>query len=456
MEDEKQSEEIPEDIQIEPDEEQHNKYNNFNSNLNSNQESTSEEEKSLEKKNNSKSPNSNKKQKQNTKNNNIPKKKKPFVITENKTDPYKKIKIVINACSFLDEYMMPIWCQKNSYIKFLVEGKWRIDKKYDYTDSKGFKSNNSKGFNYGALIGRIGKKNIDDLDENKKKKEKGKEKKRENFLMDENTFLVANEVTYMVKEEGPLYLRANLPKKLKIEPEGKLEVSIYDADYMDISEINQKIGWIENGTIIVNNNSKNNEKSPSKNKGVTGTSKAQSDKEIEKNIRNNINNLRMNPLMYYEKYISFNTKYYWTKDYLEKVKSEFKDPLQEDEKVYKFLADYIKSPSQEKIKKDINTNKNKLTEYLSKMDEDLSFYIKDLVDFSKIVKVKCKITQKVNPIDIIAQYLLDKKYRPNIFNQYSKGLIIKIWKNFLNESTLVIMAIILDRDNVLLEEPTSV
>jgi len=230
--------------------------------------------------------------------------------------------------------MMPIWCQKNSYIKFLVEGKWRIDKKYDYTDSKGFKSNNSKGFNYGALIGRIGKKNIDDLDENKKKKEKGKEKKRENFLMDENTFLVANEVTYMVKEEGPLYLRANLPKKLKIEPEGKLEVSIYDADYMDISEINQKIGWIENGTIIVNNNSKNNEKSPSKNKGVTGTSKAQSDKEIEKNIRNNINNLRMNPLMYYEKYISFNTKYYWTKDYLEKVKSEFKDPLQEDEKVY--------------------------------------------------------------------------------------------------------------------------
>ena len=46
------------------------------------------------------------------------------------------MKILVNACSFTEEYMMPIWCPKDVYIKFRVEGKWRIDKQYDYTDSK--------------------------------------------------------------------------------------------------------------------------------------------------------------------------------------------------------------------------------------------------------------------------------------------------------------------------------
>ena len=92
-------------------------------------------------------------------------KKNPFIISEIQSSPYQKIKIRINACSFIDEYMMPIWCPKGVYIKFRVEGKWRIDKLYDYTDSKGISSNHSSGFNYGALIGRIGldKKMISNL-----------------------------------------------------------------------------------------------------------------------------------------------------------------------------------------------------------------------------------------------------------------------------------------------------
>ena len=329
MEDDKQSEEIPEDINIEPDEHENenvneakNDYHNINSNYNSNKASISNKKKSPEKREKSKSPNPNKKSNQNAKNKNMIQKKKPFLVTENKTEPYKKVKITINACSFLDEYLMPIWCPKNVYIKFLVEGKWRIDKKYEYTDSKGLKSNNSKGFNYGALIGRIGKKINNKTDENEKEKEK--EKKKVNTFVRDNTFVIANEFTYLVKEEGPLFLRANLPKKMKIEPEGKLEVSIYDADYMDISEINEKIGWIENDINLINNNednnnnNENNKKSPNKNKG--NISKEPNDKEIENNIRNNINNLRMNPSMYYEKYISFNANYLWTKEYLEKKK----------------------------------------------------------------------------------------------------------------------------------------
>ena len=78
---------------------------------------------------------------------------------------------------------MPIWCPKNVYIKFKVEGKWRIDKNYEYTDSKGLKAYSSKGYNYGALIGRIGKKSDDDLDEPEKEKEKEKQKKKEIVLL---------------------------------------------------------------------------------------------------------------------------------------------------------------------------------------------------------------------------------------------------------------------------------
>ena len=452
MEDDNQSEEIPEEINIEPDENENiTKSNSNNLNLNpySNKELNSNKKKSPERKDKSKSPNPNKKSDQNVKKKISTQKKKPFLVTENQTDPYKKVKITINACSFLDEYMMPIWCPKNVYIKFIVEGKWRIDKKYEYTDSKGLKSNNSKGFNYGALIGRIGKKINNNINKNQKEKEKGK--KKDSSLLKENTFVIANEVTYLVKEEGPLFLRANLPKKMKIEPEGKLEVSIYDADFMEIPDINEKIGWIENDNNLTDNNAKNNtQKSPNKNKN-----KEQNEKELENNIRNNINNLRMNPSMYYEKYISFDANYLWTKEYLSKKKAEGRDPLQDNETIYKFLSEYIKAPNQQKLKKDINVNKNKISECLAKMDEDLSFYIKDLVEFNVVVKVKCKMTQKDNPIDIIVQFLLDQQYRSNIFNQYSKGLIIKICKNFLNNYTLVIMAIIIDRDNALLNEPAS-
>ena len=384
-----------------------------------------------------KSPQSNKK----LKNKNTQQKKKPFILSETQTDPYKKIKITINASSFLDEYMMPIWCPKNVYIKFRVEGKWRIDKQYDYTDSKGLKSNHSKNFNYGALIGRIGKKNNDELSEKEKEK-----KTRANSLYNQDNFLVANEAAFFVKEEGPLFLRPNLPKNMKIKPEGKLEVFVYDGDYMSIPDINEKIGWLENATIVGEKSERSKTKSPNKNKANIIEL---NEKEIENALIKNINNLRMNPSMYYEKYISFNTNYLWTKEYLYNIKIPPKMPLKEDEEIYNFLTNYAKSFIPEYIKK---INKINLKENLTKMNESLSNYIADNVPLSNIVRVKCKLTQKENPIDIIVQYLLDKQYRKNIFTQYSKRITVKITKNFFNDFSLVIMTIILDRDNELIEE----
>ena len=327
---------------------------------------------------------------------------------------------------------MPIWCPKNAYIKFTVEGKWRIDKKYDYTDSRGLSSNSCKGFNYGALIGRIGK--------------------GENFL-------VVDESYVFVKKEGPLFLRQNLPKRMKIEPEGKLCVSVYDGIYMEIQDINEKIGWIESGIINIYKNEKNNSNNDinKKSNNINNSDNKNNEineEDLEKSLINHINNLRMNPTMYYEKYISYNSKYIWTKEYLDKKNGEIRDPLEEDKKAYNFLLKYFKIPKQQILK--TIPYKNKITEILSEMDDTFRYLINEEVGITKIVKVKSKITQKENPIDIIVQYLLDKQYRFNIFDTYSKALTIKIIKNFYNNSTLVVIAIIKDRDNVLLEEPTSI
>ena len=377
--------------------------------------------KSPNKNENSKSPNNNSR---NTKKTNVI--KKPFIIAENQTDPYKKVRITINACSFLDEYMMPIWCNKNSYIKFKVEGKWKIGKLYEFTDSKGMPSNHSTGFNYGALIGRVG------LD--KKPFE----------------FLISNEACIFIKKEGPLFLRRNLPKKLKIEPEGKLEVIVYDAEYMEMEKINKKIDWNEYMAIDHNNENENNKKGNSENNNKNTNSNIKKieleEKELEKNLMKLLNNLRMNPTKFHDIYIK--SKLLETYEFLikndkkeKKVEKEKKEALSGNEKCYQYLENFFKLPSQLELKKKINN----LNENILKMDEDIEYFL--YAETGKTVKTKTKITQKDNLIEIILQYLLDKKFRTYIFSSKSQSLAIKVLKNYINNSsTLVNVSIILDKD----------
>ena len=388
-----------------------NSSKNENSKSKINQQSKSNKEKSRSPNYKSKSPINNK----NNKKNIIT--KKPYIISDIQTTPYKKIKIIINACSFYDEYMMPIWCPKNEYIKFKVEGKWRIDKLYDYTDSKGIPSNHSKGFNYGALIGRIGL---------------GKK------------FVVVNESCLLVKEEGPLFLKQNLPKNMKIEPEGKLEINIYDADYMDIKDINEKIGWKETGTIDHSNenaNTKNNnDKKLINSNNIKNVKMEMEEKGLEKNLRKQFNNLRMNPTMFYEKYID--KKLVETKEFLIKNEKVQRIPLNEEKEYNDLLEKYLNSPMQIQFKQKLN--KNNVNENLSKLNENIEFYLFDAI--GKTIKSKIILTQKDSPNEVVLHYLLDKKFRTYIFSSHSQFLAVKVLKNYYTQSTLVIMAIVLDKD----------
>ena len=327
--------------------------------------------------------------------------KKPFIISVIEYSTFKKIQIIINACSFLEEYTMPIWCPKDAYIKFKVKGEWRIDRLYQYITSKGLPSNNTGGFGYGALVGRIG---------------------------NDNKFVIVDDKAVVVKEDGPLYLKQLLPKNMKIKPEGKLEVNVYDGEYMEIEEINKRIGWKENNS--VNNDENNNE---NRENIISEKEREKIEKaNFEKKLRNNMNNLRMNPLQFYEQYICKSKITKKTKTYLEKLSALGLSALNPNEDYYNSILNYIKLMNQNNLKG------NSCIEFISRMEEEIEYFIYD--SLGKGSKVMCKLTQKNKPIDIIIHCFLDKKFRFYIFNRRSKDLTVNILNNFYKDFSLIVIA----------------
>ena len=391
-----QEEEIPEDIDIQEDEYQRILIGGADSSDNVDKYNSKRDDQKKKRQSRSKSK---------TKKN----KRKPFQITVIEDSSYKKIKIVFNACAFLDESVMPIWCPKDSFIKFKVKGKWRIDKLYPYTDSKGLPSNNRGGFGYGALIGRIGKG---------------------------EKFVVSDDKAVIVKEEGPLYMKQLLPKNMKIEPEGSIEVCVYDGEYMNIDEINEKIGWIENN---IENNDINN-KNEIFDDNTINKKEDNMKKEFENKIRNEMNNLRMNPLLFYDQFINKNKNLTNTRKYLEKLKDEYLGVLNLNNDYYDAICGFLELFDQNKNKN--NINKNNVTDYLLELEKEVEFFLID--KFEMKTKVKCRLTQKTNAKDIIIQCFYDKKYRFYIFNKKCRDLTVNVFNNFYKDFSLVIMAFTLE------------
>ena len=349
-----------------------------------------------------------------SKSNNKNKNKKPFIITLLDDSSYKKIKILFNACAFIDECLMPIWCPKNAFIKFKVKGKWRIDKLYPYTDSKGLPSNNKGGFGYGALIGRIGKG---------------------------EKFIVSDEKAIFVEEEGPLYMKQILPKNMKVEPEGSLEVFVYDGEFMDINEINEKIGWIENND---ENEDENNQNDIFDDNSIRMKKDDNIKKDFENKIRNEMNNLRMNSMLFYEHFINKtnNKKNNLTQSrkYLEKISNEYLGVLNSNEDYYNAISTYFEIFNQSMNKK--NLYQNNITDFLIELEKEIELFLID--KFERKTKVKCRLTQKSKAKDIIIQCFYDKKYRFYIFNKKCLDLTVNIINNFFKNFNLIIMAFTLE------------
>ena len=332
------------------------------------------------------------------KNKNI-KEKPPFEIKNDVTNNYLKIiNIKIDSSYFLKEYLMPLWVNKETTLKFRTQGKWRIDKIHDYTNSSGIPSTHCFGFNYMSLIGRVG---------------------------NGPPFLIKEESSFTTDREGPLYLKINFPKKLKVDPDGIMMVSILDAEYMPIEEINKKIGWVEN---IKN-------KKNIKQIGIT---------KLENDLINNLNNLRMNPILFYEKYIKDKHDIIWTKNFLEKKDlNEKLKPFLINNNYNNLIQKTLDYFGINNIKKQISELKTSI--FIENMERELKITL--IEEIGKECVTCCKVTKKENTIDICVQFLLDQKLREYLFKKEYNSLSLKILSNFYNDNHLVIMIILKDDDN---------
>ena len=277
-------------------------------------------------------------------------------------------------------------------------------------------SSHTIGLNYGALVGRIGS---------------GK------------PFMISPNCTYTSKTDGPLYLRNNLPKKMDVKPEGTMEVKVYDGICMPIEEIYEKIGWkennINNSTIEIS--------------------------ELENNLILTINNLRMNPILFYEQNIRDNKKIIWTEDYLQQKVSNYNNnnkylnnnknendndndiknydiqPLFINEKCCNIINDYFNKYL------DIKTKiiKQKLNQFLEDIQKMITSEIR--AELKSDVIVNFKLTKKNLPIDISIQYLLDKKIRNYIFDKNYNLIGVKFIENYNDDFHLVILAILKKSSN---------
>ena len=327
-----------------------------------------------------------------------PKKKlSPISISSIKIDESKSIYLIkIKACYFFKEELIPIWFEKDTYIKFITTGKWRIDEKYNFTDSRGMPSNHNSGFNYGAAVARIGS--------------------GPNFL------LAPNDFTYFTNNEGPLYLRMNLPKNITMNPEGTMDIKVFDGTLMTIDEINSKLGWKEK------NMDYSNEKST----------------ELENGLTKDLNNLRMNPVLFYEKYIRNKCNIIWTEDFLKLMKNNNNDnqisAFSTNNDLYNCLKKYVRKNSSE-IKTNL-TSKRGVDKYMEKNKEKIAVYLKQI--FGSEILVDFRRTKKYDTDDLCMMYILDINFRKNIFSSEYYSIAVNILEDILPDEIFIILVFMKD------------
>ena len=237
-----------------------------------------------------------------------------------------------------------------------------------------------------------------------------------------------NDFTYTTKNEGPLYLKMNIPKKIEAKPDGIMEIKIYDGISMPLEEIYKKIGWREDD---VNNS-------------------VDEKIDLEKKILSTINNLRMNPILFYERNIRDSQNTISTEEYL---KQKFNYDNKKNNEIKKFknndMAPFIANNKCYLLLTNClnrnyclisNVRKNKLNIFLEQLEENLYNDIED--EMTEEVIINCKFTKKNNPIDICVLFFNDKKFRNYIFNQKYNTIAVKFIDNYYDDYHLVVLAVI--------------
>ena len=317
-----------------------------------------------------------------------------FSITKIEDEKYEIKVININLPNFLSEYLIPIWFEQDKYIKFKAEGKYRINENSAYHDSLGMPS--TKKFNYGAVIARIGS--------------------GEPFVLPSKEFI------YLTKTDGPLYLKINLPKNMKIKPEGKLKINVYDGKLMTRKEIYDKIGWKQKELKYANKKAKLS----------------------ENDLTVFLNQLRMNPTLFYDSIIikddKLNKNKNWMAKFLENMKknndlNEIK-AFQVNNRLYELIRSYLSFKS-ENLKKELTLQNS--TKYLEDLQGLLQLNLEEKL--SKEIIVNCKLIKKKDIQHICIQFLYDKEIVKYIFDKEYNSISVNIKEDIFEDFYLIILAI---------------
>ena len=328
----------------------------------------------------------------------IPKKKQNNTNNNNQENGFEIknnlqfISLTIKAEYFLKETLLPIWINKGEYAKFMVKGKWRMGPNFPLTDSSGIPTSYSINFNYGALLGRIGQ---------------------------ENCFLIKDSTIQNTENGGQLSLRMNLPKnKTNIHPSGSLNIKIFDGIVMNQNEINKKIGWLEMSKL-------------SQNKIFN---------KLEQSIINNLNNLRMNPVLFYEKNVQTYKNMILTKEFLSNLKfNDKRRPFKIFELSIKKIRDYFDNKFDKKnfVK---NISKISISAVLDKIEKKLDWYLQDNLQTSNFL-LNCKFSKSKDPMEICLFFLFDEEIREYIFHINFLRISLNVINNFFYDHNLIILVL---------------
>jgi hypothetical protein len=235
--------------------------------------------------------------------------------------------------------------------------------------------------------------------------------------------LPSKEFVYLTKTDGPLYLKLNLPKNMKNKPEGKLKIYVYDGKLLTRKEIYDRIGWKEKELKYANKKAKLS----------------------ENDLTFFLNNLRMNPTLFYESIIikednNNNKNKTSTGRFLENMKKKNElngiKAFQVNNSLYELIRSYLSYKS-DRIKKQLTLQNSQ--KYL----EDFKYFLKsDLEEkLSKEIIVNCKLIKKKEIQHICIQYLYDKDFVKYLFDKEYNSISVNIKEDIFEEFYLIILAI---------------
>lgn len=215
-----------------------------------------------------------------------------------------------------------------------------------------------------------------------------------------------------------------VPKSKEVTPSGTLYMKVYGATYVPVEIINTKMGWNEN---------------------IAEYNEDVETSEVEKKVTNSINNMRMNPLLYFDKFID-KKNMVLTKDFIDNVKRKELPSFALNDGCYFLLDAYFSNGML--CEEFINMRKNDSALCCEKMEQKLCLYLNE--KFNDKFIIECKLTKKNNENEIANLFLYDDKFRKNIFDDGEWTICVKILEDFFYGQNLVILGLF--KDNIDYEE----